>query len=133
MGPRRELHVLELVEVSVRRAQVRVRAARVVGAAIRAGRVRSRVRVEAAAFGVFLRREVLNLHVFLIGLFFLCHGSYLLLWVVGCWGVGGTEKQLPSTADVLLWDQIVEADEFIFRLLLLLMFRISSLRTFFRF
>lgn len=62
--------------------------------------------------------------------FFCAMVFYLLLWLLGCWGVGGAEDQLSSTANALFWDQVVQADQLIFRTLLLLMFLISSLRTF---
>src|SRR5437588_7748414 len=71
-----------------------------------------------AAFGVFRRLQVTHINLLFVFIFF-THLTFLSLLVVslvlGC--VSRAEK-LPSPYDLLVWDQVVQTDQLIFRTLL---------------
>jgi hypothetical protein len=87
-------------------------------AACEAAREAARVAGAAAAtLGVFARLEVTDFcfcfYLFFVFVFLRSHFySSFLLWVVCC--VSDTERQLTPAHDILLWDQVIQADQFFF-------------------
>src|SRR5438132_11129682 len=82
-------------------------------AAARPGRVLVRA-VKATAFGVFFWLEVLDFNLFLVFLFLVLH-SVFLCWVIFCLCcVTDTEQQLMPACNVLFWNQVIQANQFIF-------------------
>jgi hypothetical protein len=64
----------------------------------------------AAALRVFGGLQITDFDVFL----FFCHNLALLFWIVNCFSyVSSTEQQLSTPAnDILLWDQVIQTDQF---------------------
>ncbi len=72
----------------------------------------------AAAFGVFYWLEVIDLDLFFVFLLFLCFVLlvlHVLVFLVCCFCcVSDTEQHLMPALNVLFWNQVIQANQFVF-------------------